>query len=162
MNWPSGTADKRVLTQRPDLSQRYLECVSFTIRGPWFMCLTGEDSRYLDFERSTPVAAFAVSEDGQTIDLTANLSFEKVVPWEVPPGSWRLAYVVEKRADYYIDAIDPEATAEFLRIGYDPYAEAVGERMPEQFVGFYTDEPAMHYYLTGADNPIIPWTKDMF
>ena len=52
MNWPSGTADKRVLRNRPDLAQRYIECLSFTIRGPWFMCLTGEDSRYLDFEKS--------------------------------------------------------------------------------------------------------------
>ncbi|MGH7540134.1 MAG: hypothetical protein ACRELC_03950, partial [Gemmatimonadota bacterium] len=40
MNWPSGTADKRVLKERPDLAQRYIECLSFEIRGPWFMCLT--------------------------------------------------------------------------------------------------------------------------
>ena len=80
MNWPSGTADKRVLAARPDLAQRYLECVSFEITGPWFMCLTGEDSRYLDFEKSTPVAAFAISEDGGVVDLTRNLSFEKVMP----------------------------------------------------------------------------------
>ena len=117
MNWPSGTADKRVLKARPDLAQRYLECVSFTITGPWFMCLTGEDSRYLDFQRSTPVAAFAIGANGEVIDLTRNLSFGKVVPWEVPPGTWRLCYAVEKRADYYIDALDPESTAEFLRIG---------------------------------------------
>src|SRR5215217_6721797 len=68
MNWPSGTADKRVLRERPDLAQRYLECVSFTIQGPWFMCLTGEDSRYVDFERSTPVAAFAISGQGELRD----------------------------------------------------------------------------------------------
>src|SRR3954468_6424843 len=125
MNWPSGTADKRVLDARPDLAQRYLECVTFTIRGPWFMCLTGEDSRYVNFERSTPVAAFAISEQGELVDLTRNLSFQKVVPWEVPPGEWQLAYVVEKRAEYYIDAIDPEATAEFLRLGYEPYSDVV-------------------------------------
>jgi hypothetical protein len=117
MNWPSGTADKRVLKARPDLAQRYLECVSFTIRGPWFMCLTGEDSRYLDFERSVPVAMFAVGEDGRVIDLTPNLSFKKVVPWEVPPGEWRLCYIVEKLADYYIDSLDTEATATFLQLG---------------------------------------------
>jgi alpha-L-rhamnosidase len=166
MNWPSGTADKRVLRERPDLAQRYLECVSFTIRGPWFMCLTGEDSRYLDFERSTPVAMFAVGEDGTVIDLTRNLSFKKVVPWEVPPGAWRLCYIVEKRADYYIDALDPEATATFLRLGYDPYVDALGNGSRDaegrSFVGFYSDEPAMHYFLTAGDNPIIPWTKDMF
>jgi hypothetical protein len=166
MNWPSGTADKRVLKARPDLAQRYLECVSFTITGPWFMCLTGEDSRYLDFQRSTPVAAFAIGADDQVVDLTPKLSFAKVVPWEVPPGSWRLCYLVEKRADYYIDALDPEATAEFLRLGYAPYLRALedggGHGDGRSLVGFYSDEPAMHYFLTAGDNPIVPWTKNMF
>jgi hypothetical protein len=166
MNWPSGTADKRVLDARPDLAERYLECINFTIRGPWFTYLTGADSRYLDFERSTPTAAFAVRldgpEKGQVIDLTPNLSFKDVIPWEAPPGNWRLIYIVEKRADYYIDAPDPEATAEFLRQGYEPYKNAVPEKMSTQMLGFYTDEPAMHYYLSGADNPVVPWTKDMF
>jgi hypothetical protein len=162
MNWPSGTADKRVLKERPELAQRYIECMTFTIQGPWFMCLTGEDSRYLDFERSTPVAAFAIGEDGKVLDLTSNLSFENVVPWEVPPGVWRLCYVVEKRADYYIDALDPESTSEFLRLGYQPYADVVGEGFAEKVVGFYSDEPAMHYFLTAQDNTVLPWTKDMF
>lgn len=171
MNWPSGTADGRVPREHPDLAQRYLECVSFPMRGPWFTYLTGADSRYLDFERSTPVAAFAISADGQVVDLTPNLSFENVIPWQAPPGNWRIAYVVEKRADYYIDALNPAATAEFLRVGYAPYLAALddGRRTmdhetdgPPSLVGFYTDEPAMHYYLTGGDNPIVPWTRDMF
>lgn len=161
MNWPSGTADKAVLKARPDLAQRYIECLSFQVRGPWFTYLTGADSRYIDFERSTPLAAFAISETGDVIDLTPNLSFEDVIPWEVPPGVWRLMYMVEKEADYYIDAINPEATAEFLKRGYDPYLPAARAHMPNGMVGFYTDEPAMHYYVTGANNPIIPWTKDM-
>jgi hypothetical protein len=166
MNWPSGTADKRVLEARPDLTQRYIECLNFFVRGPWFTYLTGADSRYIDFERSKPVAAFAVRLDGETagqvIDLTPNLSFENVIPWEAPAGSWRLMYIVEKEADYYIDALNPEATREFLKIGYEPYAESVGEHLSNQMVGFYTDEPAMHYYVTGGDNPIVPWTKNMF
>ena len=164
MNWPSGTADKRVLQARPDLVQRYIECINFTVRGPWFTYLTGADSRYNDFEKSTPVAAFAVRLDGQgeVIDLTPNLSFRDVIPWEAPAGNWRLIYIVEKVADYYIDALNPEATAEFLKLGYEPYASAVNGKMSSQMLGFYTDEPAMHYYLTGGDNPIVPWTKDMF
>jgi hypothetical protein len=166
MNWPSGTSDKQVLKERPDLAQRYLECVSFSVRGPWFMCLTGEDSRYLDFQRSTPVAVFAIAENGSVIDLTSNLSFKKVVPWEVPPGLWQLCYIVEKRADYYIDALDPESTQTFLRLGYDPYVETLwnGNRSMNgaELVGFYSDEPAMHYFLTARDNPVVPWTKDMF
>jgi len=35
MNWPSGTANLQVVTERPDLAQRYLECLSFPIRGPF-------------------------------------------------------------------------------------------------------------------------------
>jgi hypothetical protein len=101
MNWPSGTADKRVLKARPDLAQRYIECLNFTVRGPWFTYLTGADSRYNDFEKSTPVAAFAIPLDrpGEVIDLTPNLSFQNVIPWEAPPGNWRLMYIVEKIAD---------------------------------------------------------------
>ena len=164
MNWPSGTADKRVLQARPDLAQRYIECINMTVRGPWFTYLTGADSRYLDFEKSTPVAAFAIRLDGaqEVIDLTPNLSFRDVIPWEAPAGNWRLMYIVEKIADYYIDAMNPEATTEFLKLGYDPYAAAVDGKMSSQMLGFYTDEPAMHYYITGGDNPIVPWTKDMF
>jgi hypothetical protein len=162
MNWPSGTADGQVLRERPDLRQRYLECLSFSIRGPWFAYLTGGDSRYIDFERSTPVAAFALSEEGDVVDLTPYLSFENVIPWEVPAGNWQLMYIVEKRADYYIDALDPEATSEFLRVGYEPYVRPAGEHMASSMVGFYTDEPAMHYYVTGGENAIVPWTKEMF
>ncbi|MBW3592853.1 MAG: hypothetical protein KY396_04085, partial [Actinobacteria bacterium] len=162
MNWPSGTADRRVLHERPDLAQRYIHCVAMNVRGPWFAYLTGEDSRYLDFEKSTPVAAFAISSDGEIVDLTPNLSFERVIPWQVPPGDWRVLYIIEKRADYYIDALDPEATREFLRIGYEPYVNAVDGRLGSQVPGFYTDEPAMHYFLSAQDMPIVPWTKDMF
>ena len=164
MNWPSGTADKRVLKARPDLAQRYIECINMTVRGPWFTYLTGADSRYLDFEKSTPVAAFAIRLDGhqEVIDLTPNLSFTNVIPWEAPAGNWRLLYIVEKIADYYIDAMNPEATAEFLKHGYDPYASAVDGKMSSQMLGFYTDEPAMHYYLSAQENPVVPWTKNMF
>ncbi|WP_314964118.1 hypothetical protein, partial [Bradyrhizobium cosmicum] len=88
-----------------------------------------------------------------------NLSFTDVIPWEAPPGNWRLMYIVEKEADYYIDALNPEATAEFLRLGYDPYLQPAGDRLSSEMLGFYTDEPAMHYYLTGGDNPIVPWTR---
>ena len=164
MNWPSGTADQRVLKARPDLAQRYIECLNFTVRGPWFTYLTGADSRYNDFEKSTPMAAFAVRLDGEqeVIDLTPNLSFRDVIPWEAPAGNWRLMYIVEKIADYYIDAMNPEATTEFLKHGYEPYANAINGKMSSQMLGFYTDEPAMHYYLSGAENPVVPWTKNMF
>ena len=101
-------------------------------------------------------AAFAIGTEGQVIDLTPNLSFTNVIPWEIPPGNWTVMYVVEKRAEYYIDALDPESTAEFLRIGYQPYIDALQPLDPQQMPGFYTDEPAMHYFLTAQSNPVVP------
>src|SRR3954454_3561655 len=81
MNWPSGTADGRVLKARPDLAQRYIECISMPVRGPWFAYLTGADSRYLDFERSTPVAAFAVCSEGKLFTSRPTLLSRAVLHW---------------------------------------------------------------------------------
>lgn len=165
MNWPSGTADKRVLKAHPELSQRYIECISFNVHGPQFTFMIGADSRYNDFQDSQPLAAFALgigeANHGAMIDLTPNLSFKNVIPWEVQDGNWRMSYIVEKKADYYIDALDPEATSEFLRQGYEPYVRALGEHMACSMIGFYTDEPAMYYFHITADHAVLPWTKNM-
>jgi hypothetical protein len=154
LNWPSGTAGGAVLRERPDLAQRYLECISFEVSGPWFTYLTGGDDRYLPLAGAEPVAAFALGEDGTRVDLTSQISFGDVVSWTVPPGRWRLVYLVEKRAPHYLDALDPEATQEFIRLGYEPYPR-------DGVAGFYTDEPAMQYHRAGAELPIVPWTKDL-
>ena len=50
MNWPSGTADKRVIEALTDLTQKYIECSSVPVRRPWFSYLTCAGSRYLDVE----------------------------------------------------------------------------------------------------------------
>jgi hypothetical protein len=168
MNWPSGTAERKVPKQYPHLTQKYLELVALNVDGPLFTFLEATDNRYVNTGDSYPIAAFGCTEEEyQTgikhpIDLTQNLSFEKVIPWEAPAGKWRLLYFLEKEVPYYIDTLNPESTNRFLELTHERYKAFVGEEFGKTVPGFYTDEPAMHYYHVGIDNFVVPWTSQMF
>jgi hypothetical protein len=168
MNWPSGTAERKVPTQYPHLRQQYLELVALNVDGPLFTFLEATDNRYVNTGDSYPIAAFGCTEEEfQTeirnpLDLTQNLSFEKVLPWEAPPGKWRLLYFLQKEIPYYIDTLNPESTRRFIELTHDRYAHTVGSDLGSCVPGFYTDEPAMHYYHVGIDNYVVPWTGQMF
>ncbi|MBN1893714.1 hypothetical protein JW906_04440 [bacterium] len=168
MNWPSGTAERAVPKRFPHLKQKYLELVVLDVDGPLFTFLEATDSRYVNTGDSKPIAAFGcTAEEWRSgirtlIDLTPNLSFDKVIPWEAPPGKWKLLYFLEKEADYYIDALDPESTRRFIEATHEKYKAAVGEDFGGAVPGFYTDEPAMYYYQVGVDNHAIPWSNRMF
>lgn len=168
MNWPSGTAERQVPTKFPRLRQKYLELVALRVDGPLFNFLEATDNRYVNTGDSYPIAAFGCTEEEfqngirNPIDLTQNLSFEKIIPWEAPPGKWRLLYFLEKEVPYYIDALDPESTDKFIELTHERYKSAVGSEFGKTVPGFYTDEPAMHYYHVGLDNYVIPWTGKMF
>ena len=168
MNWPSGTAERQVPKQFPHLKQKYLELVPLMVDGPLFTFLEATDDRYVNTGNSRPIAAFACSDEEykngikNMIDLTPNLSFNAVIPWEAPAGKWRLLYFLEKEIDYYIDALNPESTERFLQFTHDKYKNAVGSDFGTVVPGFYTDEPAMHYYHIGLDNLVIPWSSQMF
>jgi hypothetical protein len=168
MNWPSGTAERKVPRQFPHLTQKYLELVALNVDGPLFTFLEATDNRYVNTGDSYPVAAFGCTEEEfqngirNPIDLTQNLSFEKVLPWEAPAGKWRLLYFLQKEVPYYIDTLNPESTQRFLELTHERYRQAVGQEFGGTVPGFYTDEPAMHYYHVGIDNYVIPWTSQMF
>ncbi len=168
MNWPSGTAERQVIKKYPQLSQKYLEVVTLFIDGPLFTFLEATDDRYVNTGNSKPVAAFACTQDEfangikNLIDLTPNLSFNAVVPWEAPEGKWVLLYFLEKEINYYIDALNPESTKKFLELTHEKYKNAVGKDFGTIVPGFYTDEPAMHYYHVGMDNYVVPWSNQMF
>ncbi len=168
MNWPSGTAERQVPAQYPHLTQRYLELVALHVPGPLFTFLEATDNRYVNTGDSKPVAAFACTaaefdtEIKNLIDLTPNLSFNKVIPWEAPAGDWKLLYFLEKEVPYYIDALNPESTKRFLEVTHERYKNAVGADFGTIVPGFYTDEPAMHYYHVGLDNYVVPWSSQMF
>jgi hypothetical protein len=167
-NWPSGTAGKEVMKRKPDLTQRYLELVEGNIAGQYFQFMEGTDSRYNDLEESEPVYACAILlkdlEKGNPrfVNLMPSLSFDKVITWEAPKGPWKMFYFIERKASWYSDMLNPETTKEFLKLTHERYKKYLGEKEFKNIKGFYTDEPAMHYFEVARDNYIIPWSKQMF
>jgi hypothetical protein len=168
MNWPSGTAERQVLKKYPHLTQKYLELVALNVDGPLFTFLEATDDRYVNTGNSKPIAAYACTDKEyrtqieKIIDLTPNLSFDKVIPWEAPDGKWRLLYFLEKEVPYYIDTLNPESTNRFIELTHEGYKKAVGKDFGTIVPGFYTDEPAMHYYHSGVNNFVVPWSSQMF
>jgi hypothetical protein len=167
-NWPSGTADNQVQKQDPDLTQRYLELIEMDIPGQFFTFLEGTDSRYHDMEQSEPIFACAILEEDlkngrpNFVDLMPSLSFDKVITWEAPKGPWKLFYFIERKASWYTDVLDKETTKSFLELTHEKYKASMNGSFEGNLRGFYTDEPAMHYFETGKDNPIVPWSGRMF
>jgi hypothetical protein len=167
-NWPSGTANNEVQKQEPDLTQRYLELIEMEIPGQFFTFLEGTDSRYHDMEQSEPIYACAILEEDlkngvpNFIDLMPSLSFDKVITWEAPKGPWRLFYFIERKASWHTDVLDKETTKKFLELTHERYKESMNGSLEGNLRGFYTDEPAMHYFETGKDNAIVPWSRKMF
>lgn len=166
-NWPSGTAGQEVMRQDPNLTQRYLELVEAHIPGQYFTFMEGTDSRYNDLEQSEPVYACAFLEKDienknfEYIDLMPNLAFDKVVTWQAPEGPWKLMYFIQRQASWYADVLNDEATDKFLELTHERYKQEIGGKLADSVVGFYTDEPAMHYFEVARDNYIIPWSRQM-
>jgi hypothetical protein len=167
-NWPSGTAGQQVMAADPELTERYLELIEMDIPGQFFTFLEGTDSRYVDMEQSEPVYACAILEDDlkngvpKFIDLMPNLCFDKVIAWEAPKGPWKLFYFIERKASWYIDTLNEDSTKKFLELTHERYKEAMDNDFTGNIKGFYTDEPAMHYFEVGKDNYVIPWSKKIF
>lgn len=167
-NWPSGTCGQTIMKDHPELTNVYLELCETDLPGQYFMFMEGTDSRYNDLEQSEPVYACAIRhEDMQNgnyelVDLMPSLSFDKVITWEAPKGPWKLFYFIERQSSWYSDVLNPETTKKFLEYTHDKYKAYLGQKDFAEVKGFFTDEPAMHYFETGRDNFIIPWTRQMF
>ncbi len=168
-NWPSGTAGQSIMRDKPRLTNRYLELVEDNIPGQYFTFMEGTDSRYHDLEQSEPVYACAILQkdldagNPAFIDLMPSLSFDKVISWEAPPGPWKLFFFIERQASWYADVLNEETTREFLARTHERYKAAVGsQHFGEKVRGFYTDEPAMHYFEIFKNNNTLPWSAQMF
>ncbi len=166
-NWPSGTCGQTIMKDHPELTNVYLELVETDLPGQYFMFMEGTDSRYNDLEQSEPIYACAIKHEDmasgkyELVDLMPSLSFDKVITWEAPKGPWKLFYFIERKSSWYSDVLNPKTTELFLDYTHEAYKQYMGEDFKD-VKGFFTDEPAMHYFETGRDNFCIPWTRQMF
>ncbi|MDR1663705.1 MAG: hypothetical protein LBR83_02120 [Clostridiales bacterium] len=167
-NWPSGTCNQEIMAENPALTGRYLQMVVNKIPGQYFMFMEGTDSRYNDLEQSEPVFACAILDEdikngnNKILNLMPNLCFDKVISWEAPEGPWHLCYFIERKTSWYSDVLNEETTAAFINKTHQKYKNHLPGDIADNVAGFYTDEPAMHYFTAGADNQIIPWSAKMF
>ena len=167
-NWPSGTCGQTLMKDHPEMTNVYLELVEGNLPGQFFTFMEGTDSRYNDLEQSEPVYACAIKladlESGnyEIVDLMPSLSFDKVITWEAPKGPWKLFYFIERKSTWYADVLNPETTKKFIEYTHERYKAYLDGDFAKQVKGFFTDEPAMHYFETGRDNFIVPWTHGMF
>lgn len=167
-NWPSGTCGQTLMKDHPEMTNVYLELVEGNLPGQFFTFMEGTDSRYNDLEQSEPVYACAIKlsdlESGnyEIVDLMPSLSFDKVITWEAPKGPWKLFYFIERKSTWYADVLNPETTKKFIEYTHERYKAYLEGDFAKQVKGFFTDEPAMHYFETGRDNFIVPWTHGMF
>lgn len=167
-NWPSGTCGQTLMKDHPEMTNVYLELVEGDLPGQFFTFMEGTDSRYNDLEQSEPVYACAIKladlESGnyEIVDLMPSLSFDKVITWEAPKGPWKLFYFIERKSTWYADVLNPETTKKFIEYTHERYRAYLDGDFSKQVKGFFTDEPAMHYFETGRDNFIVPWTHGMF
>lgn len=167
-NWPSGTCNQETMAEEPELTSRYLQLIVNKIPGQYFMFMEGTDSRYNDLEQSEPVFACAILDENiekgknEILNLMPNICFDKVISWEAPEGPWHLCYFIERKASWYADVLNEDATKAFIRKTHQNYKDSLGGDIADSVAGFYTDEPAMHYFTTGVDNMIIPWSAKMF
>ena len=167
-NWPSGTCGQTLMKDHPEMTNVYLQLIEGDLPGQFFTFMEGTDSRYNDLEQSEPIYACAIKTEDlekgnyEIVDLMPSLSFDKVITWEAPKGPWKLFYFIERKSSWYADVLNPETTKKFIEYTHELYKNYLQGELADQIGGFFTDEPAMHYFETGRDNFIIPWTKKMF
>jgi len=165
-NWPSGTAGLEVTRKYPELRGKVLQAVIWRFKGPLFAFTEMTDSRYIDLKDTKLLRIMAMPvkalEDfpRNVMDLTPNFAFGSALSWESPEEEVYLMWFVKRDVEWYIDPFNPAAVEKFIEFTHEKYRSALSKELGSSILGFYTDEPAYYYYITGADLPTIPWSDD--
>lgn len=60
----------------------------------------------------------------------------------------------------YVDLLDPDTTAEFIRVTHEPYREAVGGEFGKTIPAIFTDEPSLPF-ARACPSTSVPWTPTL-
>ena len=99
------------------------------------------------------------------------LGYKRIGENEEARGIKRYAYVIAQKESgwfnnqTYVDTLSPEAMAEFIRITYNAYEEAVGESFGKSVPAIFTDEPQTAVkellpFALGHGDVTMPFTTD--
>lgn len=132
--WPSGSAAGRVTEGRPDLGLLGLRWASQTVP--------------IDGRAACPpdaLAAFLQPPDGAPVRVRPGESVS------APTGGALTVFTVSRNGRYP-SLLEPDATARFLALTHDAYANAAGKHLGGTIPFAFTDEPNV-----GA----FPWARDL-
>lgn len=155
--WPSGTAGG-IVTKNPAYRIHYLR-------------LNVVPAEQFAFSGDV-IAAFTVKLEGQNFTDKQRI-FGPVTPAQ---GSTVLYFTSEEMVEYsfyngetYVDTMNPEATAEFLRTTHEQYMQHCGENILNGNIkGIFTDEPHHGGIMCGfalqnkEGSNLTPYPKDLF
>ncbi|UUZ95160.1 hypothetical protein LJK87_12055 [Paenibacillus sp. P25] len=149
--YPSGVAGNTIQKLDPAFRRSSLRLQYVRYRGP--LARISLMPPWTQHSRSAivSVSAYPETDEGidyaRRVDLTDRLQRRDSphmhgivhgVQWDVPPGDWIVCFVVEDRADNYIDPLHPEAVGAFI--------ERVYESSKTQ-LGAYFGEPDSRLFL---------------
>jgi len=173
-NWPSGTADARVIKENPDfrmsavrISQKFevkgkalIEKKLETVDGlVGVIAVPTKNSKIVVFPR-------------KVVDLAPYVRNE-VLLWNVPEGNWLILVFIRKFLvgtffGSYLDTLNKDAVKRFIELTHKAYADRFKEYFGNVVPGIFTDEPSCNYnFVIGffTDEPYdprcIPWTPSL-
>jgi len=148
--WASGIAGGRVPAANPDFIRRHLELLSTDVQGPQDLEWAAPGGRELVALSAAPVI------DGERVDAARLVDLRPCVAnrrlrWSVPPGSWRLMGVVQRRGwtvcgDHYgseawTDLTNADAVDLFIQLTHEEYKKRLGPDLGQTVWAMFTDEP---------------------
>ena len=165
--YPSGSAGGLVTRAHPEYVALGLACYTIEVEGP----------ATVEFPLPPSCRAFvwagamrdpATATGAQVTDLSAHIDDWGTLRWDAPAGAWTVLYLAERvmyegthstsnvcEFKHYINALQPEAVREFLRLTHEQYYREVPPDLWKKFVAVFTDEPSlMTTYVTDAAGAI--------
>lgn len=154
--WPSGTAGG-IVTKNHEFRMHYIR-------------LNVSDANDFNWNDGI-ISAFTLKLDGQSF------TDKKRIYGPVKPQEGTVVYFTsEEMVEYsfyngetYVDTMNPDATAEFIRVTHDKYAEKCSKGINNGTIkGIFTDEPHHGGIMTGFalqnhdGNDLVPHPKDLF
>ena len=178
--YPSGTAGGLVTRSHPEFASLGLACYHLRVSGPTDVIFPRPTSG-----RAT-VWVGAVQGDlrkvcrNQFLDLRDHVEADGTLRWAAPAGNWTVLYLVERvnpakmiasgtheELRHYVNLLDPNVTAEFIRLTHEAYYRETPPGLWKHFRAIFTDEPSLHSAYgekaLPADSPeqdhppFVPW-----
>lgn len=170
--YPSGAAGGAVLKSDPSAQALGLSVISRSVKKGEKLVIK------FPHGHTKFLAAFAYPEPGfaaeTIIDLSKYADANGNLSWNVPKGSWKVKYFVQK--PFYenthathnwfeqrkmVNLLEKKATADFIKVTHEKYKQYVGDYFGKGIEAFFTDEPSLvgAHFLNNKP-PVTPGVLD--